>query len=378
MPKKKAKLPLSKTNPELAKEAHGWDPSTVTPGSGKKLAWRCKYGHITEVIVRNRANKNYGCPICSNKKVLAGFNDLGTTHPEIAKEAFGWDPKLVISGSNKTFWWKCRFGHTWEAPAVARTFKKSGCPICSNRKIQAGVNDLKTTHSTLSSQAYKWDTTKYIAGSEEIKEWICKFGHIWNESIYKRAYREYGCTVCSGRKLLVGFNDLKTKFPLIAAEAHGWDPSELISGYGKHMDWKCSNGHIWSAEVSKRTSGGNGCPTCGKYGFTTFEPGWLYLMDNEKLDMLKIGISNVPDIRMAMHKRTGWKVSDVRGPMDGDLAKNWESAILRMLKAKGADLSNSKIAGKFDGYSEAWSKSTFPVKSIKELMQFTEEYEDNK
>lgn len=61
--------------------------------------------------------------------------------------------------------------------------------------------------------------------------------------------------------------------------------------------------------------------------------------------------------------------------MEGHLIQQWEKAILRMLKAKGADLSNSKIAGKFDGYSEAWSKSTFDAKSIKELMRFTEEFE---
>jgi hypothetical protein len=61
--------------------------------------------------------------------------------------------------------------------------------------------------------------------------------------------------------------------------------------------------------------------------------------------------------------------------MVGQLALGNETAILRMLKAKGADLSNSKIAGKFDGYSEAWSKSTFEVKSIKELMRLTEEFE---
>jgi hypothetical protein len=48
-----------------------------------------------------------------------------------------------------------------------------------------------------------------------------------------------------------------------------------------------------------------------------------------------------------------------------------------MLRANGAELSNDKIAGKFDGYSEAWSKSTFEVSSIKELMRLTEEFEDN-
>jgi hypothetical protein len=48
-----------------------------------------------------------------------------------------------------------------------------------------------------------------------------------------------------------------------------------------------------------------------------------------------------------------------------------------MLKAKGADLSNKKIAGKFDGYSEAWSISTFEVNSIKDLMRQTEEHEND-
>ena len=61
--------------------------------------------------------------------------------------------------------------------------------------------------------------------------------------------------------------------------------------------------------------------------------------------------------------------------MKGYLAQQWETAILCMLKAKSVDLSNEKIVGKFDGYSEAWSKSTLPVKSNKELMQLTQEFE---
>jgi hypothetical protein len=93
--------------------------------------------------------------------------------------------------------------------------------------------------------------------------------------------------------------------------------------------------------------------------------------------MLQIGITNLPKRRINEHSLLGWEVVELRGPMDGHLTQQWETAILRMLKAKGADLSNSKIAGKFDGYSEAWSKSTFEVKSIKELMRLTEEFEEN-
>ena len=48
MPKKKAKLPLSKTHPELAKEAYGWDASSKTSGSDFNLEWQCKFDGYSE------------------------------------------------------------------------------------------------------------------------------------------------------------------------------------------------------------------------------------------------------------------------------------------------------------------------------------------
>jgi predicted GIY-YIG superfamily endonuclease len=93
--------------------------------------------------------------------------------------------------------------------------------------------------------------------------------------------------------------------------------------------------------------------------------------------MYQIGITNNLQRRLNEHGKNGWEPLEMRGPMDGHLAQQWERSILRMLRSKGADLSNAKIAGKFDGYSEAWSKSTFDVKSIKELMRLTEAFEEN-
>ena len=117
----------------------------------------------------------------------------------------------------------------------------------------------------------------------------------------------------------------------------------------------------------------------GQPGITGYDPnqnGFLYFLTHQFWEMFQIGITNYPDNRLKQHKKLGWEVLEIRGPMDGHLTQQSETAILRMLKAKGADLSNSKIAGKFDGYSEAWSKSTFEVKSIKELMRLTEEFEE--
>ena len=91
---------LATVNPSLASEADGWDPSTVSPGSNKKLAWKCGLGHKYLAVVNHR-NRGDGCPYCSNRRVLTGFNDLATLLPELASQADGWDPSTVVSNHNK-------------------------------------------------------------------------------------------------------------------------------------------------------------------------------------------------------------------------------------------------------------------------------------
>ena len=81
--------------------------------------------------------RNSGCPYCAGKKVLAGFNDLATTEPEIAAQ---WHPalngaltpRMVTAGSHKKVWWLCAEGHVWKAAIYSRTGKqRRGCPVCS-------------------------------------------------------------------------------------------------------------------------------------------------------------------------------------------------------------------------------------------------------
>ena len=365
---------LATTHPDVAKRADGWDPMTVSYGSGIRRDWKCELGHKWSVSIHSQAKFN-GCPICSNRIILIGFNDLKTTHPEMAKQAEGWNPEEVSAGNDKKKLWMCSLGHTWLASPEARKFKNSGCPICSNRIVLSGFNDLETCFPEIAGQADGWDPKKVGAGSNKKKKWKCFLGHEWNVSPGQRTgISKSGCPVCANKKLLVGFNDLATRFPELALEADGWDPKTIITGHSKRS-WQCQNGHKWRADVLSRTRG-RGCPSCAKYGFDPNSDGYLYFLEHPNWEMLQIGITNSPDHRINDHKILGWQLVEIRGPMDGHLVQQWESAMLRMLKYKGADLANLKIAGKYSGYSEAWSKSTFLVKSIKELMRFTEEFEE--
>jgi hypothetical protein len=63
--------------------------------------------------------------------------------------------------------------------------------------------------------------------------------------------------------------------------------------------------------------------------------------------------------------------------MDGVLARDLETGVLRMLRKNGALMIKGSDHQQFDGYSESWTKATFPVDSIKELMRLTDEFEEN-
>ncbi len=375
MPTKKEKQPLSVTHPELAIEADGWDPSLLTYGSSKKLPWICSVNHRWSATVSNRANRESGCPFCIGKRVLLGFNDLYTTHPIIAAEADGWDPREFSAGSSRKKSWRCPKSHKWEAVINDRT-NGNNCPYCAGKKLLSGFNDLATKHPDLARQAFGWNPKEVLSGSHKRLSWKCELGHVWKSMLYSRISSEAGCPICSGHKILEGYNDLATTHPALAAEADGWDPSKVQKGTRQTKMWKCSQGHRWKNSPNSRTNMNTGCPSCAFSGFNPNQDAYLYFLIHYDWEMHQIGITNDLDRRLKEHSKNGWVLIEARGPIDGHLTQQWETAILRMLKAKGADLSNSKIAGRFDGYSEAWSKSTFEAKSIKELMRLTEEFEE--
>lgn len=437
--KKRPKVPISVTHPSIAKKADGWDPSTVSAGSNKKLKWKCEYGHNWNAMVVSLTSQGQGCAVCAGKKVLIGFNDLATTRPELAKEALGWDPRTVTQGSGKKVLWKCGKGHQWEA-VVANRSQGNGCGVCAGKAIAVGENDLLTTHPEIARQAYKWDPRTVSVGSEKIRDWICIKGHVWQTPIYSRTAGN-NCSICANMKVLSGYNDLFTTHPELANQANGWDPKLIIAGSHKNLSWRCANGHIWEARPNTRVSMGSecpvcsgrkvlvgyndlvtthpdlsseavdwdpetktkgmkskllwkcaeghewlaspqsrttmqsGCPTCSLTGFDPSKDGFLYFLFHPQWLMYQIGITNVPNDRVNRHKKLGWEPLQIRGPMDGFLTRQWEQDILKMLRGKNVVLGSKKGVGKFDGYTEAWLQKDLPVSSLHDLMELVRDSE---
>lgn len=251
-------------------------PEDVTSFSHKKVFWLGKCGHDWEDTLAHRSNGSK-CPYCSGRRILLGFNDLATTHPELAAE---WHPTKngkikpedVSKGSQKKVFWLGSCGHDWEAVISGRTGAgKRGCAVCSGKQINIGVNDLLTTHPELAAE---WHPTKNEAlkpehvtfNSSKKVFWLGKCGHDWEAYISNRS-RGAGCPYCSGRYTLAGFNDLATTHPEIASEWHPTKngnllPIQVSKGSDKKVFWLGSCGHDWEANIGIRTAQNTGCPTC--------------------------------------------------------------------------------------------------------------------
>ena len=170
---------LATTNPQLAKEWHPIKngdllPEDVTAGSSKSVWWLLPYDdpftgkHFDfewQSPIIYRVEKR-GCPILAGKTTWKGFNDLATTHPEIAKE---WHPTKngnmtpdnITASSGKKAWWLLpyddpitgkHFDFEWQSYIKHRTSGLSRCPFLSGRAVWKGYNDLATLYPEIAAE----------------------------------------------------------------------------------------------------------------------------------------------------------------------------------------------------------------------------------
>ena len=217
-------------------------PNQITASSHKEIKWHCKKcGGDWEQSVNRQANVK-GCPYCSGRRVLRGFNDLLTKYPDIAKE---WSqnntkkPDEVTSGSGLVVEWEC-----------------AKCKQHYKKKI-----------------------------SERVK---------------------YGCAFCSGHKVITGKNDLKTLYPKVAEEwdytRNGKLRPENVSAMNtRKIWWRCKVcGKQWQAYVENRTRDNNGCPSCAAGSHTSFPEQAIYFYCKSVWPKAQNGYSDIFKTTMAI------------------------------------------------------------------------------
>ena len=201
-------------------------------------------------------------------------NSIATAMPEIVPE---WDcikngsikPEYVSRNSGLKYYWICPVcGYSYLATPTNR-YHGTGCPACAGKVIHRGFNDLRTRNPELIEE---WDFEKNAGinpdnifyRSKEAVWWKCKYGHSWQKSVSNRTKNKSICPYCTGRSVIKGYNDLKTKRPDLAEE---WDYSlnngapDVIhyNNQTEQIHWICKVcGHKWIHTIKNRGR----CPEC--------------------------------------------------------------------------------------------------------------------
>lgn len=225
---------LATTNPILATEWSNENkirPTEVTHGSTLKIKWVCPQNpHHKYVAAINDRTSGKDCPYCAGRRVLKGDNDLLTLYPEAAAE---WDyekngklkPTEITAHNMRKVWWKCPNGHSYDMEVANKIKGGINCPICSNRRLLKGYNDLATLYPDI---AKEWSdendipANEIIAGSGKRGVWICNQdpSHKWEATVSNRTYLKTGCPFCNtshGEQLISSFLsnkniDFKTEY----------------------------------------------------------------------------------------------------------------------------------------------------------------------
>ena len=266
--------------------ANGLHPDAVTTGSGVKALWHCETCNGLYMMRIADKTSGHGCPYCAGQKVLKGFNDLQSNHPDLVNSEWNWTennklglkPDEITCSTGRKASWHCDDCNGDYMMSIKHKTRGVKCPYCAGKRVLKGYNDLNSMYPELVQSEWDYEKNNAIglkpdaitAGSHRKANWhctICKGDYMMTAN---DKTRPTGCPYCAGQKVLRGFNDLQSNYPeLIASE---WDyskndmmgihPDEITCNSSVEASWSCSHGHSWNAVVSNRIGRGSGCPHC--------------------------------------------------------------------------------------------------------------------
>ena len=399
---------LTTKRPDLAAQWHPTKnneltPGMVTYGSGKKVWWYLPY-HDPETgkhfdfewqaTIANRI-KDHECPYLLGRAVWPGYNDLETKRPDLAMQ---WHPtkngkltpEMVTCGSGKKVWWYLpyddpitgkHFCFEWQA-SMCNRMRTKGCPFLTGQAVWLGYNDLATKCPDLAAQ---WHPTKNGSLLPEMvtcysnkKVWWCfpyddpvtgkHFCFEWQASICNRM-RAKGCPFLTNQAIWLGYNDLATKRPDLAAQ---WHPTkngsllpEMVTCYsnkkvwwylpyddpetGKHFNFE------WQACVNECAQG-RGCP------FLSGQAVWLGYNDlaTKQPDLAaqwhptkNTGLS--PEMITSNSAKKVWWFLPYNDPVTGKIYNfEWQASIYSRVRNRGCPFLSGQAV--WLGYNDLASK----------------------
>ena len=251
------------------------DPRDKPRKSTEKVWIKCLNGleHSFEARMDRlpRVEKGSVCTICSGKTFYPEFNSLAVVYPELVSRYSDKNEKLsteISASLSRSCWWYCKeHDHHYKFSVRAMLNENSlGCKACEKHRISIGRNYPELLK--------EWDYDKNNSSPFEVSAnnvawvwWKCPLGHSYRTQANDKTSRGVSCSVCFGRRVVSGFNDLATKAsPVVVSEydlaKNDLPPQKIYWKTERSVWWKCSKDHAWKTRVNHRTVTGTSCPKC--------------------------------------------------------------------------------------------------------------------
>jgi hypothetical protein len=272
---KKSGISFAEAYPNLITE---WDyehnsiqPDKVSPKSGLKVSWVCKYGHKWLASISNRTIAGSNCPLCnpqSSRIEIFLLCELRSVFDRVVwRKRFGGNecdifiPELRLGIEVGGEYWHRGKGHREQQKFHA--FSKLGIHLIRVRdsKLPPTVGDVvwyDNGEPPIQTTVRLFKEINLSHPNQKLRDYVAA-GNQQNQTEYQQTLARLPAPPTD--------QTLLSLFPLVAEE---WDykknyptTPDLFSPYSdQNVSWVCPFDHHWKATIKNRTLRQSGCPTC--------------------------------------------------------------------------------------------------------------------
>lgn len=234
----------------------------------------------------------HGCPQCgvdknANKKRLdqgVVIKRFGVTH----KHRYDYSKVEYVNSSTPVEIICKTHGSFFQVPY--EHMKGANCPLCAFSEKSRGshytqdrlIDEFKAIHGDL----YKYNDVNFVR-IDKLVTIICRKHGEFEQLPYVHKQGS-GCPVCAGQNL--DTEKVVSQFREVHGSRYSYDLVEY-KGVEKKVKIYCPvHGEFEQLPTSHKS--GNGCPSCGEYGFDGNKPAILYYLKIDNGLAYKIGITN--------------------------------------------------------------------------------------
>jgi very-short-patch-repair endonuclease len=271
---KQSGMSLAERFPDLMQEwdysKNSYDPNKLTPYSGYKVFWTCKFGHSWKVSIGNRTGNGSGCPFCTNQTskieiyILCELRSL-FDQVEWRKKIDGVEADIYLTNEKIAIEVD---GDYWHKDKLENDKKKSAFFTSLGLKtIRVRSDKLPKTDDTSVSFS-KEDNFAITLKLIRVLTAVLPNINLKNYLVEAAPRAEDNYRVMVSRLPAPPVEQsFQAVYPAIAKE---WDyqknlpltPDLFTPKSDQKFWWICSHEHSWEATIKNRTLRGSNCPGC--------------------------------------------------------------------------------------------------------------------